>query len=149
MTKIVFPNSPPIPTVPQPSGDYAWVSKDSNALTEFSMSKDWYGIPTYGAHNYEIGKYISKLNIGDTIAFQEGTPQRGGGYAKKVTGVRRFQAERPRDYLSPLIDLDTGKKYTSTELSKEIYKNKKGTVFQTCIEKDGNINWGRLFVITE
>jgi hypothetical protein len=113
------------------------------------MSRDWYDIPTYGAHSSNIGRYITALRVGDTIAFREGTPRRGGGYARKVSSIRKFQTLDPTNPTSPLVDLDTGKKYSSTQLSRELYDSPNKVLFQTCIEKDGNKNWGRLFVVTE
>lgn len=149
MPEIIFPNTPPLPIVQQPNGEYTWVSNNPNEITEFSMSQKWYNVPTYGAHSYEAGRYISALNPGDLIGFRYGNERRGGGYSKRVSAIRKFQALNPTDPTSLLVDLRSGKKYTSTHLSKELYDNKKKVVFQTCIEKDGNKNWGRLFVITE
>lgn len=93
------------------------------------------------AHNSLDGKYFSEIKEGYMIRYWDGKEW----IDYKVTDIVEMQAVDP---LSPTSDfIEDGVTYTSLEVAERIYS--KDLVLQTCIEKDGNPYWGRLFVIAE
>ena len=149
MSEIIFPDLPPIKIVPQPNGKYSWVSNDSNSFTEFSVPKKLYDTQYFLAHNTKAGSHLNEIKIGDVIKFRESNAGLGEHTERKVKEIRKFKALQPTNLKTPLVDLSTGKQYSVEDITKEMWTNNKQVVFQTCIEKEGDINWGRLFVIAE
>ena len=142
-----IPDTVPLKIVQQPNGDYTFVSNVDNTVTQFAMPKDKKGALGYLAHNTKAGANFSKLKVGDILAIKSEVPTTRGGYDKTVKSVRHFQALAPKSPTSAFLDLDSGTKYSADQLYNEIYGDSKNTVLQTCITKDGNDNWGRMFVI--
>jgi len=61
--------------------------------------------------------------------------------------VYQFQALQPTNPYSNFVDLETNQQLTATELFYRVYTGAHHLTFQTCIEKDGEYSWGRLFVL--
>ncbi|GIV66639.1 MAG: hypothetical protein KatS3mg047_1032 [Bellilinea sp.] len=131
--------------VQQPKNNPAFVSTDSQKLTQFSMASQ-YGVTALLAHNYLMGKTFFKLKEGDvlTVVYGDTTYQ-----DYQVKEIRRYQALTPNSPYSKFINLaDSEKKViTATDLFYEIFTEKGTLVLQTCIEKEGELSWGRLFII--
>ena len=65
----------------------------------------------------------------------------------KVTRLLRYQALQPRSMVSDFLDLESGERLTWQQVFKKTYQGAQHVTFQTCIERNGDQNWGRLFVI--
>lgn len=128
--------------VEQPKGKAGWVSDKDDELTHFSMAKDSYGLL---AHNHKAGKKFSNLKVGDKI-YMNPSSKMG---ERTVKEIKQYQALSPNDVYSAFIDLATNQTKTADEVFKEVYGKDKRTVLQTCISKDGNNEWGRMFIIAE
>jgi hypothetical protein len=148
MPQIQFPNSPPLRVANQ-SGKDSWVSPVPNELTHFISAQNKFGTPAFLAHNTGAGKYLYNLKVGDPILFRDEVAGQGAGSIRRVKEIRRYQTLEPKNVLSPLIDLATGKSHKAEDITDEIYRDNKRMVFQTCIPKGGNQSWGRMFVIAE
>ncbi len=132
-----------VSVIQQPSGNAGYVSSRSNTLTQFSLASQ-YGAIGLLAHNYLSGGSFSKLGVGTEIALVY-----GDGSVKKyqVTSVRKFQALSPTDPYSNFVNLDSpDTTLSSTDLFNQTYGTG-GLVLQTCISKNGNASWGRLFIM--
>jgi hypothetical protein len=130
--------------VQQPSGNAGYVSTSSSSVaTQFGMASS-YGSIGMLAHNYLAGGKFSSLGSGTVIYVIYGD---GKTVAYKVSQVKKFQAVSPNSATSNFIDLSNSKTLTSTEVFKKTYGNSGALILQTCISKDGNSSWGRLFVI--
>ncbi|HRJ74870.1 MAG TPA: hypothetical protein PLX90_02685, partial [Anaerolineales bacterium] len=66
----------------------------------------------------------------------------GLGAADRRRGVRH------RPY-SNFIDLNTQEFLTAEGLFNKVYRGDFHVTLQTCIEKDGDLSWGRLFIIAK
>jgi hypothetical protein len=64
-----------------------------------------------------------------------------------VTEILRYQALDSDDTATRLLDLESQASITSADLFNKVYSRPGQVIFQTCIKKDGNPSWGRLFVI--
>jgi hypothetical protein len=129
----------------QPASNPAFVSSKSDVLTQFSTATK-YGSLGFIAHNYLSGDLFFDLSIGDTVIviFGDGQTQ-----SYRIFNIRHFQALSPNSPYSDFKNLDSanGKILSAEQLFFATYGREDQLVFQTCIEKDGNSTWGRLFVL--
>lgn len=131
--------------VQQPDTNAAYVSSIDNVLTQFSLAS-LYGNVGLLAHNYLSGQYFSQLMTGMRIQLVYGD---GRIETFQVTQVYRYQAVSPSSVTSDFIDLDTHQQLSASELFIKVYEGPRHLTFQTCINQNGNGDWGRLFVIAE
>ena len=127
--------------VQQSSNNY--VSTSSGTVTQFGLANQFGSIGLL-AHNYLSGSSFSKLGSGTEIVLVY-----GDGSTKKyqVSAVKKYQALSPTDPYSDFVNVDNS---DSTLTSSDVFNETYGTgglVLQTCISKNGNSSWGRLFVI--
>ncbi|MRS04313.1 sortase, partial [bacterium] len=130
-----------VKVVQQSSATY--VSTSSGTVTQFGMASS-YGSIGLLAHNYLSGASFSKLGSGTEIFLVF-----GDGSTKKyqVSSVKKYQALSPSDPYSNFVNLDSpDATLTSTDVFNQTYGSG-GLVLQTCISKNGNSSWGRLFII--
>jgi hypothetical protein len=135
------------PVVQQPSGQAGYVSTESGKVTQFAAAGQ-YGVTALLAHNYLEGQTFFSIKEGNKIVLVFGD---GHTEDYRVTQVKQYQALSPTSPYSKFIDLADPSQtvLTSTDLFYDIYAVQGRLVLQTCIEKDGQSSWGRLFVIAE
>jgi hypothetical protein len=132
--------------VQQPSSNPGFVSSEPDVVTEFSLAAQ-YGTTGLLAHNTAAGEYFAEITTGRRIVLVYGN---GSLKYFRVNQIRQFQALSPNSPYSNFADLDAPEKTLSVEtLFYQIYQGDGNLVFQTCIERDGQASWGRLFVIAE
>lgn len=148
-----IPNAPRLKIVQQDDGKYGFVSEEDNVVTQFSMPKNIPGSETFLAHNYKAGKLFNQLKIGDNISVVSNKeykiPVTRGKHTRKVKNIYKFIALSPTSPKSDFLDVVTNKRYTANELYKMMYETPNTTTLQTCIENNGDLSWGRLFVLAE
>lgn len=132
-----------MPIVQQPSGNAGWVSEVDTTITQFGIASD-YGSTGLLAHNTHAGAEFFNLESGQTVVVVNG---KGETETYQIESIRKFQALQPTSPYSDFIDLDSGEKLTATNLFFEVYSGDHHLTFQTCIAQDGELSWGRLFVI--
>jgi len=129
--------------VDQPKGRPAYVSEKKEALTSFQLPIK-YGNYGFIAHNYLAGKEFSQLKIGDFITAVDA---QGNKKKYRITRIEKFQALNPKNPRSKFVDLTTNQTLTADEVFKRVYTGDHRLVLQTCISRDGNHEWGRMFII--
>lgn len=130
--------------VQQPSSNPGFVSSEPEVVTQFALASQ-YGSIGLLAHNTAAGDYFDLLQTGQKI-----TLVYGDGHLKsyRVSQIRQFQALLPTNPYSNFKELTAPDKILSVEtLFYQIYQSNGNLILQTCIEKDGESSWGRLFVI--
>jgi hypothetical protein len=133
-----------LPVVQQPSGNSGYVSTMSDTFTQFGMASN-YGSIGVLAHNYLAGKYLNSLSVGDviTVTFTDGSIK---DYT--VSDVKIYQALSPESMYSNFVDVNnTSKVLSSSNMFLSTFGLKGALVLQTCVTKNGNSSWGRIFVI--
>ena len=134
-----------MPVTGQPGGDENYISADENVLTQYSTPTR-YGVIAVLAHNYlNSGKLLSKITPNQEVFIVYGD----GKVARyRVSTVQYFQALSPHDVRSDFRDLNgPGSEVISyDQLFNEVYTKSRRLVFQTCLEANGDLSWGRIFI---
>ena len=135
------------PVIQQPSGQGAYVSTQSDTITQFSLSNK-YNVTGLLAHNYLSGEEFFKLKPNQYVILVYGD---GSMEYYRIASAQSYQALSPNSPFSDFIDLSdpASTRLSSTELFKRVYTNANQVVFQTCIKAFGDPSWGRLFVTAE
>jgi hypothetical protein len=123
----------------------AEVSELPATLTQFGWPTS-YGVTGVLAHNWLTGADFFQLRVGQKIHLVYGD---GRTVTYWVNRLYRYQATTPESPYSQFIDLDTGKGTDAEGVFRKVYMGDGHVTFQTCIERDGELSWGRLFVIAE
>lgn len=131
--------------VQQPSGKAGFVSSIVGIATQFKMAEQ-YGTVGLLAHNFASGSLFPDVKEDAVINIIYGN---GKVNNYKVTSIVMFQALSPNSATSSFVDLGSGEKLSAGKLFEKIYKGTPHLVLQTCIAKDNEASWGRLFIIAE
>lgn len=119
------------------------VSSLPNTATQFGLAGN-YGSIGLLAHNYLSGMYFSELATGTKINLIFGD---GSITTYQVEKIKKYQALSPDDLDSDFVNLENP---SGTISGDQVIKETYGAgdlVLQTCFEKNGNLTWGRLFII--
>lgn len=127
----------------QPAGNAAYVSAAAGVATQFQMAADM-GVTGLLAHNYAAGKSFFNLAANNEVYVVY-----GDGSTKKyiVSGIYQYQALDPKNPYGDLVDLSTGTQMPVADVFNAVYGGGEHVTFQTCINKDGNASWGRIFIV--
>lgn len=130
----------------QPANAPAYVSTSADEATQFRLAAD-YGAIGLLAHNYLSGALFFNLAVGQEVDIVYGN---GAIHRYTIFALRHFQALRPTDPASNFVDIDNNQKtqISNSDLFHQIYSSDR-VVFQTCITKEGNTSWGRLFILAK
>ena len=132
-----------LPIVQQPADNPYYVSNHDGEVTQFATAAQ-YGSIGLLAHNNLSGKSFSQLSVG-----QEVDVLYGDGRVERfvITEVLQFQALQPESQQSFFLNLDTSETLSANEMFNRVYTGDRHLTFQTCIKANGNMSWGRLFVV--
>jgi len=133
------------PVVQQPEDNAAFVTNRRNSLTQFRMAAHD-GVTGVLAHNYLSGRDFYKLQVGQRVSVWY-DHQAVEHY--QVTSIHRYQKLEPASLRSDLIDLETHRQLTTPEVYDLYYRGSHHLIFQTCMEGEGRLDWGLLFVVAE
>ncbi len=131
--------------IQQPAGFPGFVSQNQDQLTQFGMAAEVGNVGLL-AHNYLAGRSFSELTKGDIVFLVYGD---GRTESYVVKDILQNQALDPNSPYSEFKNLDTQVTLSAEELFKQVYRGDRHLTFQTCIEANGDLSWGRLFVIAE
>jgi hypothetical protein len=95
------------------------------------------------AHNSQDGIYFDSIQVGNVIHYYDGNEWVG----YRVRELRAMQATEPDSMRTELIW--NGDALTPEQIHQQIFNVPGTMILFTCISKDGNFRWGRLFVIAD
>ncbi len=130
------------PVVQQPANDPQAVSEDSGVITQFGQAAQNHVIGLL-AHNTLAGAFFYGLGIGQEIRIVYGD---GRVDYYVVNNLSRFKVIHPGRQDIGYMDLSTDRIYNTQDLFAVFYRGKAHVTFQTCIQQDGDLSWGRFFV---
>jgi len=134
-----------MPVTGQPNGDPNYVATQDNLLTQYTEPSR-YGVTAILAHNYlNSGRSFFDLKPGQAVYLVYGD---GRAARFEVTEVSFYQALEPTNVRSSFRDLNGagGDILSYDQLFNKVYTQANQLVFQTCLEANGDLSWGRLFV---
>lgn len=131
------------PIIQQPYGNPGFVSNTDSVVTQFSVATEVGNIGLL-AHNHLAGATFSQLKQGDTIILIYGDGHTQGFV---VEGFQQYKATDPLSPYSYFKDLSSDTTLSALDLFNKVYRGDYHLTLQTCIENEGNLSWGRLFVI--
>lgn len=130
--------------IQQPKGNAGFVSAETDKLTQFSLASK-FGSQGFLAHNYLAGATFKHLAVGSQITVTYADGQR---MTYEVQEIRHLQAINPTSPTTSFLDLDNNNiKLTAKQVFMQTYGVRENLVLQTCIAKDKELSWGRLFII--
>jgi hypothetical protein len=132
-----------LPVVQQPADQPYHVSNRDGELTQFSMVSR-YGNIGLLAHNTLSGSLFSGLAPGQEVRLVYGD---GRVEHFVIAETMEFQALEPGSVTSAFRNLDEDEVLSAGEMFNRAYVGERRVVFQTCIKAEGNVSWGRLFVV--
>jgi len=141
---VYVPDTFALPIVQQPSNNAGYVSNTDGVLTQFGMASKFGNVGLL-AHNHLSGALFSDIAVGQEIRLVYGD---GSVEYFVVTEVLSYQALQPTSPYSSFRNLDNNDDTLSAEqMFKRVYFGDHHVTFQTCIEQNGELSWGRLFII--
>jgi len=143
VTGVYVPGVLALKVMQQPANDPAYVSTRAGSATQFQAAAA-NGVTGLLAHNYLAGAEFLNLAEGQDVWLVYGD---GALKRYRISRLARFQALESKNPYSPLVDLATGVKASAAQVFGQVYAGGDQVVFQTCISKNGDPSWGRLFVV--
>ncbi len=131
------------PIIQQPYGNPGYVSPENSVVTQFSIATEVGNVGLL-AHNHLAGATFSQLKQGDTIILVYGDGHTQGFV---VDNIQQYKATDPLSPYSHFIDLANDNVLSALDLFNKVYRGDYHLTLQTCIENEGNLSWGRLFII--
>jgi hypothetical protein len=132
--------------VQQPFDNPGYVSIVDNQITQFRTAQDIAGNIGLLAHNYLSGAAFFNIRLGDIVEIVYGD---GNILEFEVVEIKEYQALTPSSPYSDFVDLRTGQTMNATSLFYEVYGGDYRVTLQTCINRDNNSEWGRIFIIAK
>jgi hypothetical protein len=127
---------------PQPEGFNIYVTREFGEVTYYQESAK-HGVTGLLAHNTFSGKQFFVLEPGSDIFLIYGD---GRIQQYTVQKISQYKKVDPLDLISDYIDIDTGEKYTSSDIFDRFYTGTERLTLQTCLERFGDVNWGLIFI---
>ncbi len=135
-----------LPVIQQPNGQPAYVSPIKGVVTQFGLVES-YGAIGLMAHNFLSGEQFFNLEIGQIVTVIFGN---GSTLKFEINEIQQYQALTPNSVNSAFRNLDHPEiQVSAKKLFNDIYSNFGDLVFQTCIERENNLTWGRLFIVAK
>jgi hypothetical protein len=98
------------------------------------------------AHNNLSGRFFFQLAVGQEVRLVYGD---GKVEYFVISKILKYQALQPTSPYSTFRDLTNDEKLTAEQLFNKVYRGDRHVTFQTCMEANGNLSWGRIFVVAE
>jgi hypothetical protein len=139
---VYVPGTLALRVMQQPADDPKLVFRVDGVATQFGMAASNHVIGLL-AHNNLAGASFSGLKIGQEVRIVYGD---GRVDYYTVDHLARFQVLQPGGQAEDYLDLNSKLNYTARDIFTTFYAGADHVTFQTCIFKDGNSSWGRLFI---
>lgn len=128
--------------VDQPVGDPAYISSEADTATLF-QSAGLFGAVGLLAHNYLSGSLFYDLAPGQELSLVYGD---GSVRRYRLETIAPFERLTLGNLTSDFLDLQTGMTLSAQQVFEQFYNGDVLTL-QTCLEKDGLLNWGVTFFV--
>ncbi len=128
------------PIVQQPEGNYEYVSNEPETITQFMLTTP--EVVGLLAHNHLAGKLFFDIEAGDWLFLIDGN---GKIMVYLVVEVKSYQVKKVDGSLN-YQDLNSNEVLDTAQLFTKFYMGEPHLTLQTCIAREGDPTWGRLFI---
>lgn len=142
---VYVPGVMALPVIRQPEGNSLFVSAKRNVLTQFSEANA-NGILGLLAHNFLAGSLFYSIDLGQDIWIIE---EPGSFKHYRVSSIEQYQRIKKAGAPDEYIDLNTNEELSTGEIFSRYYAGEHHLTLQTCLEKDGDGDWGLTFIVAE
>ena len=140
ITGVFAPGAFAAPVIQQPYNNPIYVSRQPGEVTQFRTAQRAGSIGLL-AHNYLLGRDFFQLEVGSRLHIVYAS---GRTKAYQVYAIKDYQALS----LYTFRELGAQNSIEQYPLFEEIYRAENDRlVLQTCIERGGNLSWGRRFIL--
>jgi hypothetical protein len=140
ITGVFAPGAFAAPVIQQPYNNPIYVSRQPGEVTQFRTAQRAGSIGLL-AHNYLLGRDFFQLEVGSRLHIVYAS---GRIKAYQVYAIKDYQALS----LYTFRELGAQNSIGQYPLFEEIYRAENDRlVLQTCIERGGNLSWGRRFIL--
>jgi hypothetical protein len=129
----------------QPHGNSTFVSSRMGAATQFKSAAE-NGVVGLLAHNYLSGALFYDLKLGQEVHLVYGEGQIEN---YRVSEIERFQKLNPASLSGDLVEVSTGRRFTTNQVFNRFYTGGDHVTFQTCLASGGLSNWGLVFIVAK
>jgi hypothetical protein len=131
--------------VQQPQGDPAFIDRQEDTATQF-QSAALHGTIGLLAHNFLAGRHFFRLQSGQDLVLVYGD---GRFQHFSVSEIADYQRLTPTDLHSDFVELASNLQLSADQVFAKFYQRAQTLVLQTCIEREGNPDWGVRFIVGE
>lgn len=128
--------------IQQPENLFEFISSVENEVTQFMLAVPQ--VVGLLAHNHLAGKSFFDLEDGDLIYLINGV---GEFKEYRISASASLQAIVPSSPTTMFKDLENGELLDAAQVFSRFYMGEPHLTLQTCIQKNGDANWGRLFIV--
>jgi hypothetical protein len=127
----------------QPPNHSLYVTDKMGYATQFARPAR-YDVIALLAHNTHSGILFYELELGSTVYLAYG----GGGVSLyRVEDIQDFQKLEPGNSRSDYVELSSGQVLGTNVVFDRFYKDGHHLILQTCLEYEGDYNWGVRFIL--
>lgn len=131
------------PILPQPEGEHGFVSAKADRVTQFGLAAR-HGVVGILAHNYLAGKDFYRLQLGQQLWI---AASRHKVQLYQVIQIEAFQKIMRPGQPDRYVELSNDRVWSVAELFARYYTGRPHVVLQTCLEKNGRLDWGLTFIV--
>lgn len=132
--------------VDQQGSDPNYITADPSGATQFSLAAR-YGTVGILAHNFLAGTTFFGLELNSVIMVEFDNGQQ---VPYTVKDMQWYQALSPHSPYSDFFNLDgSNEVLTAAQLFNKVYTQGNKLVLQTCFEQNGDLSFGRVFIVAE
>ena len=124
--------------VPQPDGQFDFISYEEDTATQF-QSPALFGVIGLLAHNFLSGHFFFQVLPGQVLTIIYGDGQTEDF---QVAEIHDYERLIELDLHSDFQDIQNDQTLSADQVFQLYYQGAHHLTLQTCLEKDGNWNWG-------
>jgi hypothetical protein len=126
----------------QPPNHSLYVTEKMGYATQFTRSQR-YDVIGLLAHNTISGILFYDLDMGDAVTLVFGDGRTAVYRVEAIEDFQKLEYSNPR---SDYVELATGQVMSTNDVFARFYRNGPHLVLQTCLEYEGDYNWGVRFI---
>jgi len=139
---LYVPGIAALKVVQQPQGNLGYIDQHDGTATQFQSAND-FGAVGLLAHNFLAGRNFFRIKPGQDMILVNGD---GSIHHYHVSRIADYQRLSPTDIRSDFLELASNQQLSADQVFGKYYRNAHHLILQTCIDNDGDPDWGVRFI---